>query len=374
VRAVPERHYRARGGVPLPRPTVVVFFVLESARAAWVDLSTSPYFSHPEHSLSVPEFFVPIPHSSNSHYSLFTGLYSARKAEERFELGDASLPADLAARGYRGVYLYGGESAFDGELKLLRMAKLENVDMPILEQRSGKRALFGWGVDDAILVDEAKKLFDTATPEAPLFLSVVYTNSHHPYPRVPGLAYDRYGDDDRGRHRAAIDRSVAQSDELVRHLERRGIDFVAVLLSDHGESFGEHGFHIHDFSLYSMETHVPFAIYSPKLVLPSGPLPRRGTILDVWPTLADLLDWPIDAPLHGRSLFDPRYRLSLLLRGWRNADSTGLIHEDRKWIHSAPERRVRVYDLTDRELADVPVTQARRFVDELTAPELLEGF
>jgi hypothetical protein len=35
---------------------------------------------------------------------------------------------------------------------------------------------------------------------------------------------------------------------------------------------------------------------------------------------------------------------------------------------------VRVYDLADRELADVPVTQARRFVDELTAPELLEGF
>ena len=159
----------------------------------------------------------------------------------------------------------------------------------------------------------------------------------------------------------------------MRHLERRGIDFVAVLLSDHGESFGEHGFHIHDFSLYSMETHVPFAIYSPKLVRPSGPLPRRGTILDVWPTLADLLDWPIDAPLHGRSLFDPRYRLSLLLRGWRNADSTGLLHEDRKWIYSAPERRVRVYDLADRELADVPVTQARGFVDALTAPELLEG-
>jgi len=45
---------------------------------------------------------------------------------------------------------------------------------------AGKPALFGWGVDDAILTTKAKKLIDEATSANPLFLSVIWTNSNHP--------------------------------------------------------------------------------------------------------------------------------------------------------------------------------------------------
>ncbi|MBM4359432.1 MAG: sulfatase-like hydrolase/transferase [Deltaproteobacteria bacterium] len=371
-RRVPESFYVARGGKVLPAPTVVVVFVLESAREEWVDLKASKYFSHPEHSISVPEFFVPVPHSANSHYSLFTGLYSERKAEVRFDRKDASMPASFVDRGYRGVYLYGGESAFDDETKMLRAVKLENLDKEELVRRSGKPALFGWGVDDAILTTEAKKLIDEATSAKPLFLSVIWTNSHHPYPELEGVSYQKYGDDEAGRHRTAIDRCVAMSDDIVLHLERRGVPFVAVLVSDHGESFGEHGFRIHDFSLYNPEVKVPFSVYAPTLVRPAGELPRYGTILDVWPTLGELLGEPVTAPIHGRSLFDPNYRLKLVLRSWRNSDSTGLLLGDEKWIYSAPDGRVRLFDLSDREKVDLPAASARRFVDGLEATELFE--
>jgi uncharacterized sulfatase len=75
-----------------------------------------------------------------------------------------------------------------------------------------------------------------------------------------------------------------------------------VLTADHGEEFGEHGRQGHGHSLYDEVLHVPFVVRAPGL-LPAG---RRvgglASLVDVMPTLLDLLDVPVPAGVEGVSL------------------------------------------------------------------------
>ncbi len=91
--------------------------------------------------------------------------------------------------------------------------------------------------------------------------------------------------------------------EWLRTLEERG-DFehtAVVLLSDHGEAFGEHGRILHTTTVYSEMTRVPLVMrlpgYAPRTVT------EALTTLDVGPTLCELLGVPwAELPGGGRSL------------------------------------------------------------------------
>ncbi|MBE7439660.1 MAG: sulfatase-like hydrolase/transferase [Spirochaetales bacterium] len=364
----PEFFFQKRFGFQLPLPRVFVIFILESARQEFVDVNRSRYFGKSKESLSIKDFFVPVPHSSNSHYSLFTGLHSSRRAQENFPAIDvqSSLPGSLAKKGFRTIYLYGGDSRFDKEHTMLDALQMENMDMARLKRKYKRDKLFWWGMDDRLLIQEAREIVEQE--RKPVFLTIVYTNSHHPYPALPGRQMNRFSTEDgRGRHRNAIDYAMELSDELLDFLKERNESTFAILLSDHGESFGEHGFIMHDFSLYNTEIQIPFAMYSPQFRHLFGDLPDEGTILDVWPTLADLFGLPLEAPLHGRSLFDPAYNLNLVLRSWTNTDYTGLIYGKRKWIYSAPARRLTLLERNDRPEKEFSRSEARAFIDDLNA-------
>lgn len=73
----------------------------------------------------------------------------------------------------------------------------------------------------------------------------------------------------------AYDGAIAYVDEqislLIAELQRRGVDdhTLIIITSDHGESFGEHGFYLHANSLYREEIHVPLILRWPGKV-PAG--------------------------------------------------------------------------------------------------------
>lgn len=365
---VPSFFFQKRYGFQPALPRVFIIFILESARAEFVDLNRSRFFGSKGKKLTIADFFVPVPHSSNSHYSLFTAMHSSRRAHENFATIQAehSLPGMLGAKGYRSIYLYGGDARFDKEHQMLQALKMENIDMASLKRKYRQEKLFWWGLDDRLLIQEAREIIENDA--RPLFLTIVYTNSHHPYPALPHRKENRFPTTEAtGRHRNAIDYAMDLSDELLEFLNERKEDTFAILLSDHGESFGEHGFIMHDFSLYNTEVKIPFAMYSPDFRFLFGDLPERGTILDVWPTVADLFGLPIEVPLHGRSLFDPDYKFNLLLRSWTNTDYSGIIFGERKWIYSAPGRRLSLLDLSDQLQGEFTRKEAHTFIDDLHA-------
>ncbi len=111
--------------------------------------------------------------------------------------------------------------------------------------------------------------------------------------------------------RRAIDRydaEIAHTDRslelLTETLKQLGIleDTLLVIVSDHGEEFFEHGWSAHGHSLYQELAHTVLLMWNPKLL----PVPRRIAepvqLVDVLPTVLDLLGIPSDGITQGQSL------------------------------------------------------------------------
>src|SRR5207244_4054631 len=77
---------------------------------------------------------------------------------------------------------------------------------------------------------------------------------------------------------------------------------IVVLLSDHGEQFGEHGLHGHANSLFDELLHVPLIVRAPGLVKPGLRISNTVGLVDVLPTVLDLLNLPPARWAQGRTL------------------------------------------------------------------------
>ena len=83
-----------------------------------------------------------------------------------------------------------------------------------------------------------------------------------------------------------------------RPIRRFGGDLVLVLVSDHGEGFGEYGLKAgHGYSVRQNQLHVPIVFYAPRW-LPRGRVAEPASLVDIAPTLLDLFSL---APLPRRS-------------------------------------------------------------------------
>jgi len=139
-------------------------------------------------------------------------------------------------------------------------------------------------------------------PERPFFLFLNYYDPHSPY--VPPDRYremfsrpapsdTRYGID-------AYDGEIAYVDEYIGRLvgELESSHFARPLLlivtSDHGESFGDHGFHLHANALYLNEIHVPLIVRWPGTIPQGVRVDEPVTNAALPATMMDLVDGGID--------------------------------------------------------------------------------
>jgi len=146
--------------------------------------------------------------------------------------------------------------------------------------------------------------------------------------------------------RRAIDRydgeilhNDASLESLVARLKQLGIleNTLIIVVSDHGEEFWDHGWTAHGHSLYQELTHCVFLMWNPKLL----PVPRRihepVQLIDVMPTVLDLLSLKGPDIIEGQSLTPllkgrPFHRRSPVITSrfaHPNAKPNGLLPENR---------------------------------------------
>lgn len=88
-------------------------------------------------------------------------------------------------------------------------------------------------------------------------------------------------------------------------LDRQGFldHAVVVFTADHGEEFGEHGQMQHGKTLYNEVVHVPLLISGPGFA-PGGVVDQAVSLVDVAPTILDLVGLPPEPKFEGRSLVE----------------------------------------------------------------------
>jgi choline-sulfatase len=251
-----------------------------------------------------------VPLTLPSHVSVFTGLYPPRHAVRDnggFVLAKdvTTLAERLAAQGYQtagfvSAYVlhsrYGiaqGHETYDDHFDY---AGIENRALIDVERPAGP-------VVDAAL----SWLRQPRRGERPFYLWVHLYDPHEPY-APPG----EYGRTAPTPYAGEVMYADAQVGRLLGALDAQGLrrNTVVVYLSDHGESLGEHAEPTHGIFLYGATLDVPLiiapprsgAVGSPALTLDGRRARGLARLVDVTPTVLDLVGLPVPSGLDGVSL------------------------------------------------------------------------
>ena len=148
-----------------------------------------------------------------------------------------------------------------------------------------------------------------------------------------------------------------------------------IVTSDHGEAFGEHGRHFHGFSMHENQLLVPLLVYVPGLDGQPRRVRTRVSLIDLAPTILDLMGVKAPKRLQGRSWgpdllgVDRAARLIYAERprGPHSGGLRALIHDDMKLLWRARGNRFELYDLStdpaeDQDLMRKAPDQAERML------------
>ena len=243
--------------------------------------------------------FTPVPVTLPSHTSLMTGAFPLATGVHDFTgnrvpAGAATIAEILRDHGYSTAAFIGApvldsrfglNQGFETYFDHFQFGGMEEVHLDAMK-RPGNQ-----------VVDEALKWL-SHRPSQPMFLWVHLYDAHSPYRppepyagRYPGRPYDgeiAFADAQVGRLMTAL----AQQGRLGKSL--------VVLVSDHGESLGEHGEKTHGFFVYNATLHIACIVKVPTAA------PRvvadEVSLVDVMPTVLQALGIPIPPTVQGRSL------------------------------------------------------------------------
>ncbi len=318
-----------------PADPNVLILVLDTVRADAIGVSgpngpITPNINHLANEGNVfTRTFSEAPWTIPSHASLFTSLYphQHKAIHERFKLDDSltTMAEILKARGYQTAgftcnpwlnKLGGMGQGFETYLEIY---KLDNPN-------NDKGA-----VNTTVAIREWISQHDRRKP---FFVFANYLEAHLPY-KPPKSALERLGltapypfngdftiqraeqhitgqkplsDTDVKNATALYRAEIAYLDEqvglVVDTLRQQHLldNTIVIITSDHGEHIGSHGLTGHEFSIYEELLHVPLIVRLP-VYLPNG---KRITapvgLIDVLPTVLDIIGGKSVAGLIGTSL------------------------------------------------------------------------
>jgi arylsulfatase A-like enzyme/Flp pilus assembly protein TadD len=286
--------------------------------------------------------YAQVPLTLPSHCSIMTGTYpishgvhnngSYVLAPERITLAET-----LKARGFRTaafVASFSVDSRFGLDQGFDLYDDSFQSELPFKPVNSERRA------------DAVAALFSSwigGADREPFFAWVHFFDPHLPY--RPPAPYDReFASDPYDGEVAFMDEAIGRVVGKLRDLSLLGRTLI-VLAGDHGEAFGEKVERGHGVFLYDQTLKVPLILYAPGRLPAGTTVPSRVRLIDILPTVLDMVGLPVPAGVQGQSLiplvgrkkapdldtyietFYPRENY-----GW--SELTGIVSGDWKYIRS----------------------------------------
>lgn len=307
--------------------------VTQLAERAWV--FDSIYSATPESILGLFAMLCaisPVPHADA------TTLVAARRPQ-------LSVAESLQKRGYRTglfhsgrfVYLHMGEILADRGFDVL-------ADAAVI---GGPHAR-SFGTDDASTARATLQFIDGVPKDQPFFAMWLPIAGHYPY-HTPGdgqRPLPEKGDHDRYLN----DLHVADDalGLLLDGLQRRGLmeKTLIIIVGDHGEAFAEHPDNIaHSLFVWEENVHVPLLVVAPGIIGQPWHVPQVGGVIDLAPTVLNLLGIPPQPQWQGRSLLAGQPGVARFFADYAGLQ-VGLRQDHWKMVYDAEADRAQLFDLT----------------------------
>ncbi len=242
--------------------------------------------------------FSAVPLTLPSHTAMLTGLLPPQNQVRnnigyRLDPALPTIPKALKSKGYAcggavSAYVLRGNAGLASSFDFFDDGVVTKANMPIgTLQRPGADT------------EAIAKRWIGENQEKPFFFFLHLFEPHSPYePPEPF----------RSRYALPYDGEIATADQVVgdfiADLKSKGIydKAIIVLMSDHGEGLSEHGEPEHGIFLYREAIHVPLMVKLPKGDRGGETDEAPVSLIDIFPTIADLTGAPKPANLQGKSL------------------------------------------------------------------------
>ncbi len=242
------------------------------------------------------------PLTLSAHTSLFTGTWPTThgvRDNTGFYVDDSvtTLAEVLKGRGYRtggfvGAFVldarWGIAQGFDHYFDEFDLSEDVGPGLDAIQRRGSE------------VVDAATSWLGQSAA-APFFAWVHLYDPHTPYD-APAEFASQFPATRDGAYDAEIAYADAQVGRLLSTLQAGGRleNTLVVVMADHGEQLGEHREQSHGFFIYDASVQIPLIMAGPGIA--ARVVPDQVRIVDVMPTVLDLLGVEVPAPVQGASL------------------------------------------------------------------------
>jgi arylsulfatase A-like enzyme len=335
----------------------VIVIILESTAAQYLSLSRGGNVDQTPVAEPMPNLsqlasdaiiadnaYCVYPESIKGLFSVLCSRYPAfdTPVERLAQMSTPSVAQVLRRDGYHTGLFHSGRFMYLG-----MDAIVENRGFEIAEDAGAISGNFNssFGVDEQATVKRMLSWIDQINRGEKFFLMYLPIAGHHPYDTPRPGPYPVRGEQDRYLNALHYgDRSLG---EFFRGLKQRGMftNTLFVIFGDHGEAFGQHdGNYAHTFFLYEENVHVPCIIAAPGGFSGQMRLTNPASLIDITPTILDLLGINIPATSQGSSLLEATPRASLFYTDY-SLPLIGLRDGDWKFIGQIGAKRNQLYNL-----------------------------
>ncbi|RWM08371.1 MAG: DUF229 domain-containing protein [Mesorhizobium sp.] len=360
---------------PAPNPIKnVLIFMMESVPSKYIETFGGKYpitpniKSYAADSIRFDNIYA---HAPSTHYSIFSLLTSMYNDISFYGMTSRYpyLPLDsisntLSKHDFRTGFFWSADSRFQRVDEFLL-----NKGLDVIQDYRGQKCAtptFKLSTEQWKNMDynsdlcTAQSIIDwmNKDSEKPFFGIMFTAMTHYPYisdspmfSKMTPSAKDRgpmhYVDDEKfNAYLNALKVGDTALGEILESLKQSGkLDStLVVILGDHGEAFGEHGEYIHASAIYDENVHIPLIMINKRLFHDEVAHPVGG-IIDIAPTIFDVLGLPLPKQWQGRSLFsEQRPNKTFFFNPWAGS-LLGYREDDRKVIFNATTGKVEEYDL-----------------------------
>lgn len=261
-------------------------------------------------------------------------------AERHRSAMSPSIATELNANGYETALFHSGRFFYLGMDEVLAGSGFTTLEDA---GAIGGNHSSSFGIDETAAVKHVLQWIDRVPKDKPFFAAYLPIAGHHPYAySLPGPFPE---DEEVGRYKNALHEGDVAVGQLLDGLRTRGLldSTTVIVIGDHGEAFGQHaGNYGHSLAVYEENVRVPFLIHS------AGVQPQRVqrtvSLLDVAPTILDLVGLPKPSAFSGSSALQPEPRMALFFADY-SLGLLGLRDGCNKFVHELESGRGKLFDL-----------------------------